>query len=94
MDRSLPRALTRIFTLPILLAAGVATAQPQVPLYGIHEVRFEGPSCSSTDAPARDVVLTTQWQHTASGASYTIQGFWDADGRGGTTGNQGQDEKR
>ena len=87
MSRNRSRPHVYAFALLVMIAAGTAAAQPQVPRYGIHEVIFEGPTCSPTDAPARDIVLTTQWQHTPSGTSYTIHGFWDADGRGGATGN-------
>jgi len=84
-NRSRPHACA--LALPVILAAGIAAAQPQVPLYDVHEVIFEGPTLGPTDAPARDIVLATQWQHAASGTSHTVHGFWDADGRGGPTGN-------
>ena len=72
MNRCLFCACACTLLLPVAPAAGIAVAQPQVPLYGIHEILFEGPTCSPTDAPARDVLLTTQWQHTTTGVFLSV----------------------
>ena len=58
-----------------------------MPLYGVHELAFDGPSQSPTDAPARDVELVTRWRHEGSGLVHTIQGFWDGDGKGNASGH-------
>ena len=68
------------------LAARCADAQQEVPLYGVQEVVFEGPTCAPTDSPARDVELVTQWRHESGEATCTIHGFWDGDGSGALTG--------
>lgn len=76
-----------ILALTIMLTPHLAAAQPQVPLYTVHEITFAGPTFGPADTPARDALLTTRWQHAASGTSHMIHGFWDADARGGATGN-------
>lgn len=68
-------------------AVGCQLATVNWPLYEVHEVVFAGPVFGPTDAPARDVELVTQWRHESGRPVYTIQGFWDGDGRGGASGN-------
>ena len=80
-------ATIRIATLSFPLVLACAAAQAAVPLYGVHELAFEGPSQGPTDAPARDVELVTRWRHEGSGLVHTIHGFWDGDGNGGPAGN-------
>jgi hypothetical protein len=53
----------------------------------VHEVVFAGPAFGPGEAPARDVELVTQWRHESGRPVYTIQGFWDGDGKGGASGN-------
>jgi len=71
----------------VLLSVGSAATEPVVPLYGVHEVAFTGPTFGPTDAPARDVDLVTRWRHEKGLPEYAIQGFWDGDGKGGTSGS-------
>ena len=71
----------------VSLAASCGRAENVVPLYGVHEVTFQGPDCGPTDAPARDVELVTQWRHESGRPTYEIHGFWDGDGKGGSSGN-------
>ncbi len=79
-------------TVPIvaisLMFFGLCPAEgASTPLFGAHEVVFEGPSLSPTDAPARDLTLVTRWRHESGEPVHTVHGFWDGDGRGGSTGN-------
>ncbi len=81
------RVISLVLIVPLGLAVGCAAAERAVPLYDVHEVIFTGPGFGPTDAPARDVELVTKWQHESGGPTYTIHGFWDGDGEGGTSGN-------
>ena len=71
---------------PLLGTVGHAAAEPVVPLYGVHELVFDGPVFGPADSPTREVELVTQWRHESGRPVYTIQGFWDGDGQGGTSG--------
>ena len=76
-----------VLIVAMTLAIRCTAAEPAVPLYGVHEVVFVGPAFGPADVPARDVDLVTQWRHESGRPVYTIQGFWDGDGRGGSSGN-------
>ena len=71
-------------------AMNSALAQPtQVPMYEVHEITFEGETYGPEDSPVAEVELTTTWVHEAGypQRSYRIYGFWDGDGKGGSSGN-------
>ena len=59
----------------------------EVPLYGIHEVVFSGPTYGPRDNPTAEVDLVTTWRHESGQPTYRIHGFWDGDGEGGASGN-------
>jgi hypothetical protein len=97
-SRAVCPAIAATVFIPLLVAvghaaeavAGTPNANDGVwgalPLYGVHELVFNGPACGPADSPARDVELVTQWRHESGRPVYTIQGFWDGDGRGGVSG--------
>ncbi len=81
-----PHTAVMVTILSLALVAGGSAAEATVPLYGVHEVVFEGPACGPTDAPARDIELVTVWRHESGAPTYRIHGFWDGDGEGGVSG--------
>ena len=54
-------------------------------VYSVVEIPFTGPTLTAKDAPGRDVDLQVSFRH-EGGTEYTIPGFWDGDGHGGTNG--------
>ncbi len=70
-----------------LLCTVVAGAAPQVPRFEVHELDFDGPHCTPSDRPAADIELSTEWRPESGHPRYTIHGFWDGDGEGGTSGD-------
>jgi hypothetical protein len=56
-------------------------------VFAVTEFSFAGPQQTATNAPARDVELTATFRHESDAAEMAVQGFWDGDGRGGTSGN-------
>lgn len=56
-------------------------------VYAVVELAFRGPLQGPRDAPARDIELQVRFRHESGSPEYAVQGFWDGDGRGGTTGN-------
>ncbi len=60
------------FALPALCALGQAA--PEVPLYGVYELAFDGPQ--GVPFPARDITLVCTWVGPA-GQRLRIFGFWD-----------------
>jgi len=82
-----PRTIVTIMAVSLALVAGGSAAEHEVPLYGVHEVVFEGPACGPTDTPARDIELVTVWQHESGTPTCRIYGFWDGDGKGGRSGS-------
>ena len=90
MKRHVP-SRTTISTLAIctILATGCIAAEPQVPLYGVHEIELEQKNgrYGKDDSPARDVELATQWRHESGEPTYTVHGFWDGNGDGAPSGN-------
>jgi len=57
------------------------------PAYSVAEIVFAGPRQTAADAPARDVQLAICFRHESGSPEYTIQGFFDGDGRGGVDGD-------
>jgi hypothetical protein len=80
------KKLTILVLVSCLAACSRGAAEQRVPLYGVHEVVFDGPRCGAGEAPARDVELVTQWRHESGSPTCAILGFWDGDGHGGTAG--------
>ena len=76
-----------VLVVPMILSIACTAAEHTVPLYSVHEVVFAGPHINATNAPALDVELVTQWRHESGRPVYTIQGFWDGDGKGGASGS-------
>jgi len=70
------------------LAAGSADgAQPNsVPLYHVVEIALAGPKLGPAETPARDVKLAMTWRHESGKPSVRVLGFWDGDGKGGSSG--------
>jgi hypothetical protein len=83
------RMLPALFCLLILLSSTNLLAKEigSGAVYSVIEITFTGPSFSPKDSPAKDVDLWVKFQHKDSSATYKIYGFWDGDGKGGTTGN-------
>ena len=67
-------------------SAADSASAADVPLFHVHETRFEGPTYTAQDSPARDVELVATWRH-EGGTAYDVHGFWDGDGEGGVAGN-------
>ena len=55
-------------------------------VYSVLELSFRGPRQGPTDAPARDIDFWVLFQHESSTAQCKVHGFWDGDGRGGSSG--------
>lgn len=92
MTRSLrivPNLVAGLFISAMALAAGAAQAAElgRGEVYAVVELAFAGPHAAPKDAPARDVEFAVRLRHASGKPEYTIQGFWDGDGRGGSTGN-------
>lgn len=56
-------------------------------VYAVVELAFRGPLQGPRDAPARAIDFWVRFRHESGAPAYTVQGFWNGDGRGGTTGN-------
>ena len=63
------------------------TAPQRVAVYAVIELAFRGPRQTERDTPARDVELRVRFQHESGAPAYDVQGFWDGDGQGGTSGD-------
>ena len=74
--------LPLLFICPLLRAAEIAKA----PQYSVFELIFEGPVQSPKDIPVRDIDFWAIFRHESGSPEYKIHGFWDGDGKGGTTG--------
>jgi hypothetical protein len=59
----------------------------RVPVYHVAELTFAGPRQRSADTPARDVEFSVLFRHESGRAEVRVLGFWDGDGRGGSTGS-------
>ncbi len=75
------------FLLLALLWAVSSGVTVETGQYEVTELNFSGPQQSSTDKPAEDISFYTEWQHESGTPKYKIYGFWDGDGKGGTSGN-------
>src|SRR5262249_18723372 len=51
------------------------------------EIDFRGPVQSAPEAPARDITFQVTFRQESGRHEYTVHGFWDGDGRGGTAGS-------
>jgi hypothetical protein len=72
----------------VLTAAPLAAAEAgRGGVYSVFEIAFRGPPQKPTDTPARDVDLRVTFRHDGGGPTYTVYGFWDGDGKGGTAGD-------
>ena len=56
-------------------------------LYGVVELTFQGPSQDQRDVPARDIDFWVRFRHESGSPEYKIHGFWDGNGKGGSSGN-------
>jgi uncharacterized protein DUF5060/uncharacterized protein DUF4038 len=63
------------------------TAPQRAGVFSVVELSFRGPQQTAGDTPARDVELRVRFQHESGAPSYTAQGFWDGDGKGGASGD-------
>ena len=71
-----------IFVFPPLRAAEIA----KIAQYSVVELTFDGPEQGRKDVPARDIDFWARLRHESGSLEYKIHGFWDSDGKGGTTG--------
>jgi len=55
--------------------------------YSVVELTFDGPVQGPKDVPARDIDFWARFRHESGSHEYKIHGFWDGDGKGGTSGN-------
>lgn len=74
--------LLLFFVCPTLQAVEIAKAAQ----YSVVELTFEGPQQGPKDVPARDIDFWARFRHESGSTEYKIHGFWDGDGKGGTTG--------
>jgi len=70
-----------------LLQTTAAEEHVSAPVYSVAEVVFTGPRQTAADSPARDVQLAVCFRHESGSPEYTVQGFFDGDGRGGIEGD-------
>ena len=56
-------------------------------LYSVVEIAFAGPMQGPKDAPARDIDFWVRFRHESGSPEYKVYGFWDGDGKEGTSGN-------
>jgi len=71
---------------PVPRAAEAAEAA-SAPVFGVAEIAFAGPPCTPSDMPARDIELLVRFRHESGSPAYEVHGFWDGDGKGGSSGN-------
>jgi hypothetical protein len=81
-------ALMAFVTVAACSLAGQGTERsPSVSVYEIFELTLHGPLQGPQDAPAREIELAVTFRHESGAPEYTVQGFWDGDGRGGDRGD-------
>jgi hypothetical protein len=56
-------------------------------VYSVVELSFAGPEQGPKDVPARDIDFFVRFRHESGSPEHKIHGFWDGDGKGGTSGN-------
>ena len=66
-------------------AAGEEAAHARV--FHVAELTFTGPRQAATDSPARDVSFSVLFRHESGRTEHRVHGFWDADGKGGSSGD-------
>jgi hypothetical protein len=71
---------------PRTLLSGTLLAS-NVPMYGVTEISFSGPSYTTTGVPAKDVDLWVNFHNETTGTDVKVWGFYDGNGSGGTSGN-------
>ena len=78
-----------VLVLSVGLLQQVASAEElaSAPVYSVAEIVFAGPRQTAADAPARDVQLAVCFRHESGSPEFTVQGFFDGDGRGGIEGD-------
>src|SRR5262249_11775356 len=69
---------------PAAPASGAEAGRGSV--YSVVEIAFPGPAQTAKDCPARDVDLRVTFRHEDGKAEHLVHGFWDGDGKGGTSG--------
>ncbi len=84
--------LLSLLTASAIFAKAVSSAvnsiRTEMGTYEVVEISFIGPVQHPKDSPARDVLLeVTFTSDTREVPSITLAGYWDGDGKGGTTGN-------
>lgn len=87
-------AVASLGTAPATFAAEVQTSGNHAgrevgrgDVYTVVELSFQGPHQTPADAPARDIDFHVLFRHEDGVSSYRISGFWDGDGKGGSSGN-------
>ena len=55
--------------------------------YSVVELTFEGPLQGPKDVPARDIDFWVRFRHESGSPQYKIYGFWDGNGKAGTSGS-------
>ncbi|MBM3333707.1 DUF5060 domain-containing protein, partial [Candidatus Sumerlaeota bacterium] len=68
-------------------SVSIATEIGRGPTYSVIELTFRGPAQSQHDTPARDIDFWVRFQHESGSLEYKIHGFWDGDGKGGSSGD-------
>ncbi len=76
---------TIMLVLVSLPACGEELARGGV--YSVVELSFSGPRQRPRDIPARNMDFWVRFQHESGVPEVKIHGFWDGDGKGGTSGN-------
>ncbi|MFH1718343.1 MAG: DUF5060 domain-containing protein [Planctomycetota bacterium] len=74
-----------ISSLAFISAQGAEIAKG--PQYSVVELAFDGPSQGPKDVPSRDIDFWVRFRHESGSAEYKIHGFWDGDGKTGTSGS-------
>ena len=80
-------SLVLVLSVGLLQQEASAKELSSAPVYSVAEIVFAGPQQSAADAPARDVQLAVCFRHESGSPEFTVQGFFDGDGRGGIEGD-------
>ncbi len=89
MPRQQSRTVILLLLMAVLLSGWTVPAQNAASgeIYSVIELSFRGPQQGPKDTPARDVDFWVRFQHESGAPEYKVHGFWDGDGKGGSTGN-------